>query len=76
MRNDVRIIVNKDYTNGVLEIELDGIVNMKLEIEGVRINIGAYVLQVGYDMEERKNFGKGLRRGWKDYSRRRGWLLG
>ena len=65
MRNDVGIIVKKDYTNGVLEVkrESDRVMSMKLEIEGVGINIvSVYAPQVGCDMEEKDE----LRRDWKD----------
>ena len=56
MRNGVRIIVKKDYTNGVKR-ESDKVMSMKLEIEGVGIDIvSAYAPQVGCDMEENDEF--------------------
>ena len=59
LRSGVGIIVKKDYTNRVLEVkrESDRAMSMKLEIEGVGINIvSAYALQVDCGMEEKEEF--------------------
>lgn len=58
-RNGVGVILKEEYVNSVLEVKIvsDRMMNVKLEIEGVMINvISAYAPQVGCEMEEKGDF--------------------
>uniref|UniRef100_A0A8C4R3Y4 Endonuclease/exonuclease/phosphatase domain-containing protein n=1 Tax=Eptatretus burgeri TaxID=7764 RepID=A0A8C4R3Y4_EPTBU len=58
-RNGVGVILKEDYVKRVLEVRRvsDRVMSVKLEIEGVMMNvISAYAPQVGCEMEEKKYF--------------------
>ncbi len=58
-RNGVGVILKEEYVNSVLEVKRvsDRMMSVKLEIEGVMINvISAYAPQVGCEMEEKEDF--------------------
>ncbi|KAI5099291.1 hypothetical protein C0J45_11430 [Silurus meridionalis] len=62
-RNGVGVILKEEYSKSVVEVKRvsDRVMNMKLEVEGVMINlISAYVPQVGCEMEEKEKFWSGL----------------
>ncbi len=58
-RNGIGVILKEEYVNSVLEVKRvsDRMMSVKLEIEGVMINvISAYAPQVGCEMEEKEDF--------------------
>ena len=58
-RNDVGIVLRKDLVDRVVEVERtsDRLISMKLEADGILINIvSAYAPQVGCDEEEKEAF--------------------
>ncbi|KAI5610647.1 hypothetical protein C0J50_11997 [Silurus asotus] len=58
-RNGVGVILKEEYSKSVVEVKRvsDRGMNMKLEVEGVMVNvISAYALQVGCEMEEKEKF--------------------
>ncbi|KAI5103984.1 hypothetical protein C0J45_5610 [Silurus meridionalis] len=58
-RNGVGVILKEEYSKSVVEVNRvsDGVMNMKLEVERVMINvISAYTPQVGCEMEEIERF--------------------
>ncbi|KAF7704710.1 hypothetical protein HF521_021782 [Silurus meridionalis] len=58
-RNSVGVILKEEYSKSVVEVKRvsDRVMNVKLEVEGVMINvISAYASQVGYQMEEKEKF--------------------
>ncbi|KAI5617750.1 hypothetical protein C0J50_22339 [Silurus asotus] len=62
-RNGVGVILKVEISKSVVEVKRvsDRVMNMKLEVEGVMINvISAYVPQVGCEMEEKEKFWSGL----------------
>ena len=55
-RNGVGIIIKEDYAKSVVEVKSDRMMNVKMEFEGVIVNvISAYAPQVGYELEERED---------------------
>ncbi len=58
-RNGVEVILKEEYVKSVLEVKRvsDRMMSVKLEIEGVMINvISTYAPQVGCEMEEKEDF--------------------
>ncbi|KAI5607533.1 hypothetical protein C0J50_1844 [Silurus asotus] len=58
-RNGVGVILKKEYSKCVVEVKRvsDRVMKVKLEVEGVMINvISAYAPQVGCEMEKKKKF--------------------
>ena len=58
-RNGVGIVLRKDLVDRVVEVERtsDRLISMKLEVDGILINIvSVYTLQVGCDKEEKEAF--------------------
>ncbi|KAI5100145.1 hypothetical protein C0J45_9131 [Silurus meridionalis] len=58
-RNGVGVILKEEYSKSVVEVKRvsDRVMNVKLEVEGVMINvISAYAPQVGCEMEEKERF--------------------
>ncbi|KAI5099810.1 gastrula zinc finger protein XlCGF28.1-like [Silurus meridionalis] len=58
-RNGVGVILKEDYSKSVVEVKRvsDKVMNLKLEVEGMMINvISAYTPQVGCEMEEKEKF--------------------
>ncbi|KAF7710092.1 hypothetical protein HF521_008964 [Silurus meridionalis] len=58
-RNGVGVILKEEYNKSVVEVKRvsDRVINVKLEVEGVMINvISAYAPQVGCEMEEKERF--------------------
>ncbi|KAG2470516.1 CFDP2 protein, partial [Polypterus senegalus] len=58
-RNGVGVILKEQYVKSVLEVKRvsDRVMIMKLEIEGVIMNVGrVYAAQVGYVMDENDDF--------------------
>ncbi|KAI5103552.1 hypothetical protein C0J45_7133 [Silurus meridionalis] len=58
-RNGVGVILKKDFSKSLVEVKRvsDRVMNVKLEVEGVMINvISAYASQVGCEMEEKEKF--------------------
>ena len=58
-RNDVGIVLRKDLADRAVEVERtsDRLISMKLEVDGILINVvSAYALQVGCDEEEKEAF--------------------
>ncbi|KAF7702094.1 hypothetical protein C0J45_9471 [Silurus meridionalis] len=56
-RNSIGVILKEEYSKSVVEVKRvsDRVMNMKLEVEGVMINvISAYTPQVGCEMEEKE----------------------
>ncbi|KAF7706368.1 hypothetical protein HF521_019622, partial [Silurus meridionalis] len=61
-RNGV-VILKEEYSKSVVEVKRvsDRVMNMKLEVEGVMINvISAYASQVGCEMEEKEKYSSEL----------------
>ena len=58
-RNGIGVIVREEYIKKVLEVKRgsDRLISVKIEIEGMIINVvSAYAPQVGCDMEEKEQF--------------------
>ncbi|KAF7703475.1 hypothetical protein HF521_022482, partial [Silurus meridionalis] len=58
-RNGAGMILKEEFSKSVVEVKKvsDRVMNVKLEVEGVMINvISAYALQVGCEMEEIEKF--------------------
>ena len=58
-RSGVGVILKEEYSKSVVEVKRvsDRVINVKLEVEGVMINIiSAYAPQVGCGMEEKESF--------------------
>ncbi|KAI5090388.1 hypothetical protein C0J45_19249 [Silurus meridionalis] len=58
-RNGVGVILKEEYSKSVVEVKRvsDRVMNVKLEVEGVIINIiSAYAPQVGCEMEKKEKF--------------------
>ncbi|KAI5607898.1 hypothetical protein C0J50_9758 [Silurus asotus] len=58
-RNGVGIVLKEEYSKSVVEVKRvsDRAMNVKLEVEGMMINvISAYASQVGCEMEEKEKF--------------------
>ncbi|KAI5103065.1 hypothetical protein C0J45_6646 [Silurus meridionalis] len=58
-RNGVGVILKKEYSKCVVEVKRvsDRVMNVKLEVEGLMINvISAYAPQVGCEMEKKEKF--------------------
>ncbi|KAF7697030.1 hypothetical protein C0J45_13436 [Silurus meridionalis] len=58
-RNGVGVILKEEYSKTVVEVKRvsDRVMNVKLEFEGLMINvISAYAPQVGCEMEEKESF--------------------
>ncbi|KAF7694969.1 hypothetical protein HF521_006692, partial [Silurus meridionalis] len=62
-RNGVGVILKEEYSKSVVEVKnvSDRVMTLKLEVEGVMINvISAYAPKVGYEMEEKEIFWREL----------------
>ena len=58
-RNGIVIILKEDYAKSIVEVKRksDRMMSVKMEIEGVMVNvISTYAPQVGYELEEKKDF--------------------
>ncbi|KAF7702422.1 hypothetical protein HF521_001705 [Silurus meridionalis] len=58
-RNGVGVILKEEYSDSLVEVKRvsDRVMNVKLEVEGMMINvISAYAPQVGCEMEEKEKF--------------------
>ncbi|KAI5611754.1 hypothetical protein C0J50_1395, partial [Silurus asotus] len=58
-RNGVGVILKEEYSKSVVKVKRvsNSVMNVKLEVEGVMINvISAYASQVGCEMEEKEKF--------------------
>ncbi|KAF7697328.1 hypothetical protein HF521_005746, partial [Silurus meridionalis] len=58
-RNGVGVILKEEYSKSVVEVKRvsDRVMNVKLEVEGVMINvISAYAPQIGCELEEKEKF--------------------
>lgn len=58
-RNEVGVVLKKQYVKSVLEVKRvsDRVMSMKLEAEGEMMNVvSEYTLQVEYEMDENEEF--------------------
>ncbi|KAK3532736.1 hypothetical protein QTP86_028100 [Hemibagrus guttatus] len=58
-RNGVGVVLNKEFVRNVLEVKTvsDRVMSLKLEIEGVMLNVvSGYAPQVGWELEEKERF--------------------
>ncbi|KAI5613458.1 hypothetical protein C0J50_11346 [Silurus asotus] len=58
-RNGVGMILKEEYSKSVVEVKrvFDRVINVKLEVEGVMINvINTYAPQLGCEMEKKEKF--------------------
>ncbi|KAI5615444.1 hypothetical protein C0J50_0125 [Silurus asotus] len=62
-RNGVGVILKEEYSKSIVEVKRlsDRVMNIKLEVEGMMINvISAYAPHVGCEIEEKEKFGSEL----------------
>ncbi|KAK3542748.1 hypothetical protein QTP70_001884, partial [Hemibagrus guttatus] len=58
-RNEVGVVLKEEFVRNVLEVKRvsDRVMSLKLEIEGVMLNVvSAYAPQIGSELEEKKRF--------------------
>ncbi|KAK3529677.1 hypothetical protein QTP70_033685, partial [Hemibagrus guttatus] len=57
-RNGVGVVLKEEFVRNVLEVKRvsDRVMNLKLEFEGVMLNVSGYAPQVGCELEEKERF--------------------
>ncbi|KAK3537437.1 hypothetical protein QTP70_009974 [Hemibagrus guttatus] len=57
-RNGVGVVLKEEFVRNVLEVKRvsDRVMSLKLEIEGVMLNVSGYAPQVGCELEEKERF--------------------
>ncbi|KAK3527989.1 hypothetical protein QTP86_013101 [Hemibagrus guttatus] len=57
-RNGVGVVLKEEFVRNVLEVKRvsDRVMSLKLEIEGVMLNVSGYAPQVGCELEEKEKF--------------------
>ncbi|KAK3562913.1 hypothetical protein QTP86_011136 [Hemibagrus guttatus] len=57
-RNGVGVVLKEEFVRNVLEVKRvsDRVMSLKIEIEGVMLNVSGYAPQVGCELEEKERF--------------------